>query len=192
MEGKLQWFPMRVTYQRELKIKTKLDEVGIESYIPMRYVRTSDDYNDEKPNLLPAIHNLIFVHSDKPTIDELKHTNADIMPLRYMTRPSADNEGRYEIIKVPDAQMENFIRFTSERNEKVVYLEETDYLYKPGREVEIVGGVLNGARGVIKHIKRKRCIVTIIKGVAAVGVIDIPSRFLRDIPTVAENVSPVE
>ena len=31
------WFPMRVTYQREMKVKAELDRLGIECFIPMRY-----------------------------------------------------------------------------------------------------------------------------------------------------------
>ena len=33
----LKWFPMRVTYHRELKIKEQLDLLGIENFVPMRY-----------------------------------------------------------------------------------------------------------------------------------------------------------
>ena len=30
------WFPMRVTYQREMKVKAELDRLGIENFVPMR------------------------------------------------------------------------------------------------------------------------------------------------------------
>ena len=33
----LTWFPMRVTYNRELKVKAALDQLGIENFLPMRY-----------------------------------------------------------------------------------------------------------------------------------------------------------
>ena len=29
------WFPMRVTYQREMKVKAELDRLGIENFVPM-------------------------------------------------------------------------------------------------------------------------------------------------------------
>ena len=32
------WFPMRVTYQREMKVKAELDRLGIENFVPLRYV----------------------------------------------------------------------------------------------------------------------------------------------------------
>ena len=31
------WFPMRVTYQREMKVKAELDRLEIENFIPMTY-----------------------------------------------------------------------------------------------------------------------------------------------------------
>ena len=31
------WFPMRVTYQREMKVKAELDRLEIENFVPMRY-----------------------------------------------------------------------------------------------------------------------------------------------------------
>ena len=31
------WFPMRVTYQREMKVKRELDRLGIENFMPMKY-----------------------------------------------------------------------------------------------------------------------------------------------------------
>ena len=31
------YFPMRVTYQREMKVKAELDRLGIENFVPMRY-----------------------------------------------------------------------------------------------------------------------------------------------------------
>ena len=31
------WFPMRVTYQREMKVKAELDRLEIENFVPMTY-----------------------------------------------------------------------------------------------------------------------------------------------------------
>ena len=31
------WFPMRVTYHREMKVKVELDRLGIKNFVPMRY-----------------------------------------------------------------------------------------------------------------------------------------------------------
>ena len=56
----LNWYPLRITYSRELALKKYLDSKQIENFIPMRYeyiVR-----NERKiRKLVPAIHNLVFV-----------------------------------------------------------------------------------------------------------------------------------
>jgi hypothetical protein len=39
------WFPMRVTYQREMKVKAELDRLGIENFVPMRY-KVMESQND--------------------------------------------------------------------------------------------------------------------------------------------------
>ena len=38
------WFPMRVTYQREMKVKAELDRQGIENFVPMRYTDDKRGY----------------------------------------------------------------------------------------------------------------------------------------------------
>ena len=62
------WFPMRVTYQQEMKVKVKaeLDRLEIENFVPMRYkvVEAQNDGDTElRRVLVPAINNLIFVRS---------------------------------------------------------------------------------------------------------------------------------
>ena len=60
------WVPMRVTYQREMKVKAELDRLGIENFVPMRYkvVESQNDGDMElRRVLVPGISNLIFVRS---------------------------------------------------------------------------------------------------------------------------------
>ena len=101
---------MRVTYNREVKVKERLDALEVETYIPMHYqivVRGGS----RKRLLVPAIHNLIFVHSSQAYITNLKMTDPTMEPLRYiMHRSHEDKEAPATIVTVPDAQMENFIR----------------------------------------------------------------------------------
>ena len=72
------WFPMRVTYQREMKVKAELDRLGIENFVPMRYkvVESRNDGDTElRRKLMPAISNLIFVRSTQERVSELKQSN---------------------------------------------------------------------------------------------------------------------
>ena len=78
------WFPMRVTYQREMKVKAELDRLGIENFVPMRYkVVESQNGGDTELQrvLVPAISNLIFVRSTQERMSELKRRNEVLEPL---------------------------------------------------------------------------------------------------------------
>lgn len=54
------WYPMRVTYNREMMIKSHFDRLGIESFVPMKYEMEEDGIT-VRERVVPAIHNLIFV-----------------------------------------------------------------------------------------------------------------------------------
>ena len=72
------WFPMRVTYQREMKVKAELDRLRIENFLPMIYkvVESQNDGDTElRRVLVPAINNLIFVRSTQERVSELKRSN---------------------------------------------------------------------------------------------------------------------
>ena len=165
-EKSLQWFPMRVTYNRELKVKEHLDTIDVESFIPLRYEFVGKG-NDKKRKLVPAIHNLIFIRSTKQQLTYLKQSVKELEPLRFIVRTTLD--GNSEILHIPDRQMENFLRVASLQDDSVMFLQPGDYINKVGRRVLITEGVFAGVEGEIKRIKKDRCVVVTIKGIAAVA-----------------------
>ena len=82
---------MRVTYCRELKIKECLDNLKVESYVPMHY-ELVDVKNQRQLMRVPAIHNLIFVRSTQEALTSMKMTRQELEPLRYMMRPTDDGK----------------------------------------------------------------------------------------------------
>ena len=86
------WFPMRVTYSRELKVKAELDRLEIENFLPMTYRLADADTEHTRRELVPAINNLIFVRSSKSRISALKSTNTVLQPLRYLMDRTAGQE----------------------------------------------------------------------------------------------------
>ena len=66
---------MRVTYQREMKVKAELDRLEIENFVPMRYKMVDDGSEIPRRDLVPAINNLIFVRSTQERISGLKASN---------------------------------------------------------------------------------------------------------------------
>ena len=176
LRNEIQWFPMRITYNRELKIKGLLDGLAIENYLPMRY-----DYvkikNGKKKKLVPAIRNLIFVRSSQEVLTCLKKTIADFEPMRYITKKSLTT-GQNEIIRVPEKQMNDFIKVTSSPNDDFIILDNDEFINKVGKQVEITEGYFAGIKGVIKRVKRNKHVVVQIDGVAAVAITFVPTNCL--------------
>ena len=176
------WFPMRVTYQREMKVKAELDRLGIENYVPMRY-RIAESLNDGKTELrrelVPAINNLIFVRSTQELVSELKQKNEVLEPLRYLMDRTASRE--HAIMTVADRDMANFMRVASRTDDSVMFLDEETVVGKEGKRVEIMGGPFEGVTGVIRRVKRCKRVVVEIEGVASVAIAYVPAVLLKEI-----------
>lgn len=165
------WFPMRVTYSREMKVKGELDRLGIACFLPMTYrlvERLHDGETEMRRELVPAINNLIFVRSTQEEISGLKNTNEILEPLRYMMDRTAGSE--HVIMTVPDWEMENFMRVASKTDDSVLFLDENTIVGKEGAHVRIMGGPFEGVEGVIRRVKRCKRVVVELEGVASVAV----------------------
>ena len=176
------WFPMRVTYQREMKVKAELDRLEIENFIPMTYQFTESRKQGDtelRRELVPAINNLIFVHSTKERISELKVSNELLEPLRYMIDQTAGEA--HTIMTVPDKQMENFMRVASVTDNSVMFLDETTIVGKEGKRVEIMGGPFEGVTGVIRRVKRCKRVVVELEGITCVAIAFVPVGLLKEI-----------
>lgn len=170
---------MRVTYHREIKIKEQLDLLGIENFVPMHF-ELVETKQGRKRMLVPAVHNLIFVHSTQEAITHLKMTKKECEPLRYMMkRVGGSRSSQREIMIVPDREMENFMRVATVQDNSVMFLDYKDFIGKEGRRVRISEGTFAGVEGVIKRIKKNKHVVVQIEGVAAVAVAFVPSSLLQ-------------
>ena len=172
------WFPMRVTYGREVKVKEALDKLGIDNFLPMHYELVDPGDGNKKRLLVPAIHNLIFIHDSREDITLLKTTRREFQPLRYITKHFAESVAD-NILTVPETQMRNFMRVASVQDDSVMFLDNSDYLNKVGRRVLITEGYFAGVEGVIKRIKKNKHVVVQLEGLAAVAVTDVPASCLR-------------
>ena len=87
-----------------------------------------------------------------------------------------------DIMTVPEASMENFIKVTKEPSEKVFYLNPGDYINNNvGKKVAIVDGPFAGVVGIIKRIKRNKHVVEQIEDKAADAIEFVPTNFLVEI-----------
>lgn len=184
------WYPMRVTYGREMKVKAELDRLEIENFVPMTYriveVRNDGDAEsrtngttEPRRVLVPAINNLIFVRSTQERISGLKRTNGVLEPLRYMMDHTA--EEAHVILTVPDRQMEIFMRVATMTDDSVMFLDETSVVGKEGKRVKIMGGAFEGVEGVIRRVKRCKRVVVELDGIASVAIAFVPVGLLKEV-----------
>ena len=173
------WFPMRVTYHREMKIKALLDELGIESFVPQRYELVETKASGKKRMLVPAIHNLIFVKSTQEQITQLKMTREAFAPMRYIMKRSFSSNEKREILHVPDEQMNNFMRVASLQDERIMFLDYNQLRNNIGKPVRIIDGYFAGVEGTIKRINRNKRVVVQIEGVAAVAIAFVPASCIK-------------
>lgn len=159
--GEKVWFAIRVTYNRELKVKADLDARGITCFVPMQYRREERNGQMVK-RLMPSVHNLIFINITPEEMAEYKRTTA--LPIRYiMSRET------HKPITVPNREMENFIKVAGTHDEELIYLNPNPGDFSQGERVRIIGGMFAGAEGVFVRVKGDRRVVINVPGVVAVA-----------------------
>ena len=176
------WYPMRVTYGREMKVKGELDRLEIENFVPMTHRIVEPRINgttELRRELVPAISNLIFVRSTQERISGLKMSNEVLEPLRYMMDHTIGQKP--EIMTVGDKAMENFMRVATKTDDSVMFLDENTIVGKEGKRVKIMGGAFEGVEGVIRRVKRCKRVVVEIEGVMSVAIAHVPVGLLKEI-----------
>ena len=165
---------MRVTYRREMKVKAEMDALGVQAFVPMRRIIKR---GRRLTNALePAIHNLIFIHASEEDVQALKKSRPE---LQYMMRKM---NGKMEKIIVPERQMDDFMKVCVASSDFVEILSEEQIRLKPGQEVLVVNGPLQGVRGYFQRIKGHR---------ARSLIVNIPGACSATIEVGAEDVTPV-
>ncbi|MDL2239819.1 UpxY family transcription antiterminator [Bacteroidales bacterium OttesenSCG-928-K03] len=157
------WFVLKVTYCREMKLKEILDLAGIDNFIPM--VRTTIlKKNKEQTQLIPAIHNLIFVNTTKAEIDNIRLQNAATIPVKYIFDKNTDNP-----MIIPTFQMDKFIKLSKSYDDGLIYLDASKVVFKKGEKVKVIAGPFKGVEGQYMRVQNDRRVVIALEGVMAVA-----------------------
>lgn len=177
-QGALCWYPMRVTYNRQLRVKANLDRLGVENFLPMR------EHTERRNGRIrhcrrPAISNLIFVRSTMERITKLKHTDPVSALMRYMTRRPVDRpDAPAEILTVPEREMDNFIKATAGPESEYTYLRPDELRGHEHGRVLICSGPFAGVEGTIKRIHGTRHVVIELNGIGGICINFVPSQSL--------------
>lgn len=160
------WFAMRATYRRELIAQRQLEAASIESFVPMRY-ELRVEQGRHRRRLVPAIHNLIFVHAEPSVLQRVK---AGMPYLQYMMRRVAEQPLGEKMI-IPDAEMEAFMAVAGTLDTGLTYLSLQEVPLEKGQRVRVHGGVFDGREGHLVKLpgSRSRRVVVAVEGLVAVA-----------------------
>ena len=169
------WFAMSATFGRELKAKEYLESKKVECFVPMRWSIVADRRNNKTRQLVPAIKNLIFAHTTKERIQELKRG------VNYLQYHTCNANGRRVPIVVPDGQMQQFITVCETHDDTLTSLSPDEINLSEGTRVKIIGGGLDGVEGTFVKVKnkRKKRVVVEVRGVAAVMLAEFTDGYLQ-------------
>src|SRR5574344_1720831 len=164
----LLWYVLRVTYQRELIIRDRIQTMQIECSVPNHMVKSKNKSGKIIVKRTSVLHNYVFVHTSAGILKQIK-TDPTLPGLRYVMMNYGD-ETRKPMI-VPDRQMSSFIAVAGQEEESILYYQPGELDLTKGDKVRIIGGPLAGVEGIClqtsgKHEKR---VIVEIPGILAVG-----------------------
>lgn len=181
-KNELHWFPLRIrnsslsrleTMKHRLELQQDIDE----TYAPMGFIKVSM----KKMDFAPILMNYIFVRSSFSRLVSIKSNLDQFEPLRFIMHPVYNEkfERHSEVLYISDKMMADFIRITQEENDKVIFLTNPNYAFKPSHAVQITEGEFAGVVGRIKRIRGARCVVLPIGNELMPAILDVPNKHLR-------------
>ena len=199
MEGnKLNWYAMKVFFNKVFDIEALLGERDVEVYIPVQKVQlkgeehlriarrlaTPDDRRRDNQFIqagpiifkrVPVINSLLFFRAPEERVAEMEvliQGRGFVYKMTDRERPSV----------IPDRQMSMFQMVCSSGAEGLEFFSDEDITrYKQGDKVRVTEGPLKGAEGYVKRIRKDRRLLVSIEGFIAVATSFIPPQFLEKV-----------
>lgn len=114
----------------------------VETYVPLNFIKV----NMKKMDFAPFLLNYIFVRSTLTKLVRTKRNLELYEPLRFIMHTAYDNSfNRHkEVLFITDKKMNDYMRITAEENEKVIFLNNMDYVCKPSQAVQVTEGEFAG------------------------------------------------
>lgn len=154
------WFVMRDLKRPNAKLPAykQLADEYFEVFTPMKWIlrtRLGKRIREE----VPFMQDLLFVHGKRRDIEEVVKRTPTLQ-FRYQ------KGGPYKTMIVRDADMERFIHAVSASENPKYYLPEEITAEMQGRMIQIIGGKLDGYRGILlttRGSKTKRLLIELPK-----------------------------
>lgn len=141
-----EWMPIKTIYNKEMQISAYLDEHQVEHYIPMSYKLKEKSKEEERCEriLVPAIHNLIFIHHpyNKSWCDEF--IKKIPFPVYFLKK---ERNGQ-EYCTISHKEMQNFMHATDPTIQGTRFIDPELVRAKKGELVRVIKeGPLYGVIG---------------------------------------------
>lgn len=178
-ETEARWFAIRVTYSREMMVKSYLDGRGVKNYIPMHFAQRT--YNGQTRKVLePLVHNLIFIHTSAERLREIK--SGSTLPIRYII----DRETHAPTV-IPDRQMQDFMAVVATQHERVEVVPTESLDLRSGDRVRVTEGPFAGIEGrYIRHKGHSKVAVE-IRNIATALTAYVPAKYVEKLPDTAAD-----
>lgn len=169
----LRWYAIRVSYGRVLKVSARLQESGLECFVPMSR-KTVEKNGTKTVVVMPAVSNLCFVHSDRESLDAFLYSQGENGIASYFW----DKATRQPVV-VPDKAMQDFMQVCRVMSDDVLYLKEVSSKFHEGYKVRVKDGPFEGIEGKVIRVKRSRRVMVELPGMLAVATAYIDPRSLE-------------
>lgn len=170
-----QWYALRVTYSRELKVQDYLEAEGVQTFIPMHDAVVLRRGRRVKARV-PIVHNLIFVYTTRELLNAYKQASPIGSQVRYMM-----NKETHQPIMIPLKQMEDFMAVAG--GEDSLYVNPEEMRLKKGDRVRINSGAWQGIEGRFVRLKGGMRVVVEIVGVMAVATVTLTPAMVDKLPS---------
>ena len=171
------WYALRTFHRLEHKVSLFLEENHLQHFVPMVYStkmakpkKEEEEENDPmKPELVPAVHNLLFV---KKTISQRqmeKILSECTTPVSIFRQP-----GDRRLCEISDRDMLEFRMLCDPKFEQSIFMTQGEAEALVGKKVQVIAGPFQGLVG--KLIRKKKQYY-FLKSVVGVGVMVRISRW---------------
>lgn len=175
----IHWYALSVYGNKVLAAETILNEMGLETYVPVTISFRPRKGSTPEEVRTPAVSRLMFVRATAAQLLEIERS--ETLPI-HIYRTLDSNPFDRRLIVIPDSEMQTFILVSSCGEQGLEYFAGGDMTFRPGSKVRVIQGPFKGSVVHIKRIKGNRRLVVEIQGICAVATSYIPAPFLEYLP----------